>query len=125
MAMRNLWGNALLMGCLLATAPAFADDTDELRKLRDTTINLVNALVEQGVLTRAKADALIAQAQQAAAKPTAAAVAPNAPAGAATPERTFPAEAPGAPGAVRVPYVPDRVTEEIGKEGKREVLAPA
>jgi hypothetical protein len=40
-----------------------------LRKLRDSTIALVNALVDQGVLTRAKADAIIAQAlQQAGAK---------------------------------------------------------
>jgi hypothetical protein len=124
--MRKHWRYALLMGCLLAAAPSFADDIDELRKLRDTTINLVNALVEQGVLTRAKADALIAQAQQAAAKPPAAGAAPGGPVGAAAPsERTFPTETPVAPGVVRVPYVPESVKEEIGKEVKQEVLAQA
>src|ERR1700675_1840215 len=120
MAMRNHWRYALLMGCLLAAAPSFADDIDELRKLRDTTINLVNALVEQGVLTRAKADALIAQAQQAAAKPPAPGAAPGPPAGAAAPsERIFPAETPVEPDVVRVPYDPESVKEEIGKEVKQ------
>jgi hypothetical protein len=67
--MRTRWRFALLGLVLSAAAsPSFADDLDELRKLRDTTISLVNALVEQGVLTRAKADAIIAQAEQAGAK---------------------------------------------------------
>src|SRR6202034_2712122 len=62
-----------LLGLVLSAAasPSFADDLDELRKLRDTTISLVNALVEQGVLTRAKADTIIAQAEQAGAKTSA------------------------------------------------------
>src|SRR5260221_13635126 len=110
------------MGGVLVAVPSSADDIAKLRKLRDTTINLVNALVEQGVLTRAKADALIAQAQQAAAKPAAAAAPPGAPAGAAAPsERTLPTETPVAPGVVRVPYVPESVKEEIGKEVKQEI----
>ncbi|MGB6310721.1 MAG: putative porin, partial [Steroidobacteraceae bacterium] len=62
--MKKGWCYALVL-LLLSATPGHADEADELRKLRDTTIALVNALVEQGVLTRAKADALIAQAEQA------------------------------------------------------------
>ena len=61
--------------------PASPTRSTTCAKLRDSTINLINALVEQGVLTRAKADAIIAQAQQAGSKPSAAA---NGPTGGAT-----------------------------------------
>jgi len=114
--MRMNWRPLLLTLALATTAtPSFADDLEELRKLRDTTINLVNALVEQGVLTRAKADEIIAQAQQSAAKP-----------GAATPAPAASSTATGAsPPVVRVPYVPESVKEEIRDEVKGEVLAQA
>src|SRR5271165_2670036 len=106
--MKTRWRCAILALLWSAAAnPSFADEADELRKLRDSTINLINALVEQGVLTRAKADALIAQAQQAGAKPPAAAP-PAATAGA--PPSAAP---PTAPGVVRVPYVPETVKQEI------------
>ncbi|HUE09344.1 MAG TPA: putative porin, partial [Steroidobacteraceae bacterium] len=110
-----------------AASPSFADEIDELRQLRDSTISLVNALVEQGVLTRAKADAIIAQAQKAGSQPPgaapsspAAAAAPPAPAGAA------PAVPPPlAPGTVRVPYIPESVKQEITNEVKQDVAAQA
>jgi Putative porin len=111
------WRYALLaLLCSAVVSPSFADEADELRKLRDTTIALVNALVEQGVLTREKADAIIAQAQQAGAKAPATA-------GAAAPPA--PAAPPIAPGTVRVPYVPETVKQEISSEVKQEVLAQA
>ncbi len=99
---------------------AVADDIEELRKLRDTTINLVNALVDQGVLTRAKADELIRQAQQAAQ-------------GSSSPPASAASSPPGAPSAgatgsapvVRVPYVPELVKEEITNEVKQDVLTQA
>ena len=99
-----------LLALLLSAAagPGVADEADELRKLRDTTISLVNALVEQGVLTREKADAIIAQAQQAGSKPP-----PAAP----------PAEPPLAPGTVRVPYIPEVVKQQITDQVKQDVLA--
>src|ERR1700678_1329445 len=112
--MRTRWRFALLGLVLSAAAsPSFADDLDELRKLRDTTISLVNALVEQGVLTRAKADAIIAQAEQAGAKAPAnappgtanapAAVAAGAPnSGAAPAGAPNPAAAPAAVGSTTV-----------------------
>ena len=154
--MRTRWRFALLGLVLSAAAsPSFADDLDELRKLRDTTISLVNALVEQGVLTRAKADAIIAQAEQAGAKApasgapaaavagapnaaptaaagtTAAAAKPAAAAG-ATPgvasgsvAPATAAAAPVEPGVVRVPYIPESVKADITNDVKQDVLAQA
>jgi hypothetical protein len=47
--MRTRWRSAILGLVLSAAAsPSFADDLEELRKLRDTTISLVNPLVDQG-----------------------------------------------------------------------------
>jgi hypothetical protein len=101
------------------------DEAQQLRTLRDTTIALLNQLVQQGVLTREKADELIRQAQQAgqnAAPPPASA--PGTAAGAAAAGAAAGAAA-AAPGAVRVPYVPETVKEEIRAEVKQDVLAQA
>jgi hypothetical protein len=130
--MRIRWRHALLTLLLTAAAsPGLADEIEELRRLRDTTISLVNALVEQGVLTREKADAIIAQAQQAGAKPSAAGAPPGTAAGgpAAVAPGAATASAPGAPplapGTVRVPYVPEMVKQQITNEVKQDVLAQA
>jgi len=64
--MNTRWLRSLtLLALASAAAPAIADDLQELRSLRDTTIALINSLVQQGVLTREKADELIRQAEQA------------------------------------------------------------
>jgi Putative porin len=121
--MRTRWPFATLVLLFSAAAsPCLADQAEELRQLRDTTISLVNALVEQGVLTREKADAIIAQARQAGAK--AAAPVTTAPATANSAPVVPPAPA-LAPGTVRVPYVPETVKQEITTEVKQEVLAQA
>ena len=101
---------------LVCAAPAAADEMEELRSLRATTMNLVNALVEQGVLSREKADALIRQAQQSGSASAPAAAAPQvaAASGAAV-----------APGVVRVPYVPEAVRAQIRDEVRADVLAQA
>ena len=107
-------------------AHAAADEAEQLRTLRDTTIALLNQLVAQGILTREKADELIRQAQQAghAASPSSAApgVAAGAAAGAAA---VAGAAAAPPPGTVRVPYVPETVKEEIRQEVKQDVVAQA
>jgi len=123
------WGLACLLLCLNAAATTLAqeqpqnqtkaqnqapDQAQQLRTLRDTTIALLNQLVQQGVLTREKADELIRQAEQAGQNPPAdAPLAPGAP-GAAV-----------APGVVRVPYVPETVKQEMREEIKQDVLAQA
>lgn len=123
--MNTRWLRPLMLSLLpvVTAAPAMADELAEVRSLRDTTIALVNLLVEQGVLTREKADELIRKAEQAGKSGAVAAAPPNAAAPAA------PKGAPGAgtvePGVVRVPYVPETVKQEIREEVKQDVLTQA
>jgi hypothetical protein len=79
-----------------------ADERQSMEELRDTVINLLQALVDQGVITREKADQLV-KAAQAKAAAEAAAVAKQ------------------DEGAVRVPYVPQIVKDEIAKEVAEQV----
>jgi hypothetical protein len=79
-----------------------ADERQSLEELRNTVINLLQALVDQGVMTRQKADQLV-KAAQAKAAADAAAVAKS------------------DEGAVRVPYVPQIVKDEIAKEVAEQV----
>ncbi|HTY03062.1 MAG TPA: putative porin [Rhodocyclaceae bacterium] len=88
----------------LAAGPVLADEREDLETLRQTTLNLIQALVQTGILTQEKADALIAEAKRAAVQATA-------PGG----ERRV----------VRVPYVPQTVRSEIKEELRSEVLAQA
>jgi hypothetical protein len=71
------------------------------------TINLIQALVQNGILTQDKADELIRQAKQSAAEALAA------------------QNGQGANKVVRVPYVPVTVRNEIKEELKKEVMAQA
>ena len=100
---------------LFATLPAFsgaavaAQSPEErnLNELRNTVVNLLQTLVERGVVTREQAEQMVKTAQDKAAAEAAAAATQEA------------AEA----GAVRVPYVPEIVREQIRKEVAAE-LAP-
>lgn len=94
-----------ILASIFVCAPAFAQERESLESLRATTLKLIDALVESGVLTRQKADELI-RSTQAAPAPSAAAAAT-------------------APGVVRVPHVPQVVRDQIREEIKEEVLARA
>jgi hypothetical protein len=85
-------GLALAAPCLHA-----ATEEQSMEELKNTVINLLQALVEQGVISREKAEQMVKQAQ-AKASADAAAIAKS--------------EA----GAVRVPYVPQIVKDEISKQ---------
>jgi Putative porin len=65
--MKNRLGCLFTMLLVTATVatPVMADEADEVRSLRDTTIALVKLLVQQGVLTQEKADELIRKAEEA------------------------------------------------------------
>lgn len=95
----------LLITTIVAVAPAHAnDERASLDALRQTTLNLIEALVDSGVLPRDKANALIKKAEQDAAKKVV-------------------QKSPGT--TVRVPYVPEIVKAEIREQIKQEVLAQA
>ena len=97
---------ASMASMALALAPAVvclaADERQSLEELRNTVINLLQALVDQGVLTREKAEQMVKSAQEKAAA--------NAAAAAKADE-----------GAVRVPYVPQIVKDEIAKQVASQV----
>jgi len=101
---------ALMLACAM---PARADERESLENLRQTTRALIDALVEQGVLSREKADALVRAAEQ---KAQAAVAASPAPKASTTPD--------GKP-VLRVPYVPESVRAQIRDEVKEEVVAQA
>ncbi len=91
---------ALTMAPLVACFAA--DERQSLEELRNTVINLLQALVDQGVMTREKAAQLVKAAQDKAAADAA-------------------AVAKADEGAVRVPYVPQIVKDEIAKQVAQEV----
>ena len=97
---------ALLMAMGLMGASAHADEREDLEVVRQTTINLIFALVEKGVLTNDAAQALVKQAEESARKKVAAT---------STNEKKV----------VRVPYVPETVKREIREQVKQEVVAQA
>ncbi len=92
-------------------APVAAQDP-----LRTTTLKLIELLVEQGVLTRQKADALIREANQPAAP---------APVAASAPAPVSPAAGDVPPGTVRVPYVPEFVRQQLKDEIRADLAAQA
>lgn len=105
----------LALSAMACAAPACAqDERESLEQLRRTTFALIEALVQSGVLTREKADALIAEAKKQGTAPPAAAAAASA-------ASTGKAEPP----VVRVPYVPQVVRDQIRTEVREEVIARA
>lgn len=97
----------LLVSGAFAVSPAHAGERQALEQVKATTLNLINLLVQEGVLSREKADALIKKAEEDAAK--------NAETAAAT-------ELPGDEKAVRVQYVPEIVKNQLRDEIKKEVM---
>lgn len=93
----------------LVIAPAAADERKDLEDLRSTTYELIKLLVDEGVLSRTKADMLIQEADKRAAE-----------------ARKKAAQAAAAESkTVRVPYVPETVRREIHEEIKQEIIAQA
>lgn len=109
------WPALTVLAMALAAPAAHADDRAALETLRQTTRNLIDALVEGGVITREKADALLKAAEQRSAAELA-----SKPVAPATPTTT----ADGKP-VLRVPYVPESMRNQIRDEVKEEVIAQA
>ena len=85
---------------------AQAGEREEMETLRQTTLNLIQALVQQGVFTQEKADLLIKQAETKA-------------------QETVAIQKKADAGIVRVPYVPESVRKQIANEVREEVIAQA
>jgi hypothetical protein len=105
---------ALAVALLLAPA-AHADEREALERLRATTIALIEALVQQGLITRERADALLRPAQGAAA--------PSASPQWGAPRRPADGEAP--PGTVRVPYLSETARQKLREELKSDIVGAA
>jgi hypothetical protein len=100
---------ALLLLGPLAQAADNPSEQQALGELRNTVVNLLQAMVDKGLLTREQAQQLVKQAQDKAAADAAAA--------AARKEEVAKQEQ----NAVRVPYVPQIVRDEISKQVAEEV----
>lgn len=103
---------------IICSTLAMAADKDELETLRETTLRLIQLLVDQGMMTQEKANELIQEAKLAAEKTV------------AEKKETKSPEAPQAKdgkatNVVRVPLVPEMVKDEIREQIKQEVLLQA
>lgn len=94
---------AAVLGFLISLT-AWGADLADTPHADPTTLKLIKLLVEQGVITQEKADALLKEAAR-----------PETPAAETKPE----------PGVVRVPYVPETIKNEIRDQIKQDVLAQA
>src|ERR1700729_2044096 len=99
----------------LALAPVVAclaaDQRQSLEELRNTVINLLQALVDQGVISKEKAQQMVKAAQDKAAADAALSAANRSAAAQEEKEEE---------GAVRVPYVPQIVQDKIAKQVEEE-----
>lgn len=109
-----------------------ARDRAALEQMRGTTVELIRALVQEGVLPRDRAAAMLAPAERGILEGIEAKPRPSAPASAEAVPEARPEEPAGeaAPRrrrsqTVRVPYVPETVKAEIKESLKQEVLAQA
>jgi hypothetical protein len=114
---------ALALACALATQGglAHADERAELEKLRATTTSLIDALVENGLISRDKANTILKQASEAGDK------AAQQRADSAAAQGTAQADAPSAkkPSLIRIPYITETTKAELREQIKQEVLAQA
>lgn len=113
MSLLNHWRAVGVVALSLSAPFAYGAETtggqQSMEEVRNTVINLLKALVDKGLLTREQAELLVKQAQDKAAADAAAATAKNA------------AQAKAEENAVRVPYVPQIVKDEISKQVAEQV----
>lgn len=120
-------GRAVLAALACAVAlPAGAADAPAPTRTQNVTINLINRLVQRGLLTGDDATDLIQMAEQDAAQARAEAAATQAALArlGAAPSSAV-ARAPVAEDTVRVTYVPEIVKKQLREEIKQEVMAQA
>ena len=106
---------ALALSLTLCGNLAHADERTDLEVLRQTTFNLIHALVAKGVLSEEAAKQLIKTAEDSARAKVAEQKASESPAAPANPEANV----------VRVPYIPEPVKKEIREQLRQEIVAQA
>jgi hypothetical protein len=113
MSVRSQLGAASALALLLLIPSVQAADNSaeqqSLNELRNTVVNLLQALVDKGMLTREQAQVLVKQAQDKAAA--------DATAAAAKKEQVAKDEQ----NAVRVPYVPQIIKDQISQQVEKEI----
>ena len=93
--------------CASVCGVGHAGEKEELETLRQTTLGLIQALVDQGFLGREKAELLIKQAAR-------------------TPEPAAAAAADASTSTtIRVPYIPETVRQQIAEQVRGDVVAQA
>lgn len=100
----------------LTLQPARAQEASDVEQVRATTMAILQALVDNGLLSRDKADAIVRQAQQAARAKAEAA-------GSAAPKTAV--SEPTGRNVIRVPYVSETTKAEIREQLRQDVLAQA
>ncbi len=108
----SLAGSTLLASPPAQAQPATDEERADFEQLRSTTLALIQALVEQGLISRERADALVRQATQRRAPAVAAVAVP-------------PAAAASAPPVVRVPYLPETLKAQIKEDIRNDVMVTA
>ena len=109
--MRKTIVAASICAVLLPAVNGYAGEREDLMQLRATTLNLIEALVKEGVLSQEGADRLLAQAKQQAATEMQAVERSEAQAGVDDSK------------VVRVPYVPQFVRDEIRNQVRNDLRA--
>lgn len=112
----------LLAACLCAMPGARAAEGEALLEMKNTILNLVDALVEQGIITKEKAEQIKQEAALKAARDAAAQTPEAEVAARAEAEAAAGAAEEGAPEqVVRVPYVPEFVKDEIRQQVREDL----
>ena len=114
---RPLRRSLVALATLLALSTAHADERSDLEQLRATTMALIQALVDQGLISAERGQALLKQGTP---KPAGGVAAAAPPAAASGPEWGAQASH-----TVRVPYIPESVKAAIVQDLKNDVLATA
>lgn len=113
--LKQLTGMMAMLALAVPVAHANANERQSLEQLRNTTLSLIELLVQEGVLSKTKAEALIREAEEA---KLATANQDSEAAGDAAAQAKESGEK-----VVRVQYVPEHVKNEMREEIKKEVMA--
>lgn len=115
--MRNSFTSIAIAMLALALLPrlasAAADEARAIEEVRNTVINLLESMVQKGIITHEQAEAMVKDAQSKAATTAAASATAESNTGAAS---TPPVAEPLEQGAISVPYIPAPVRERLAQE---------